>query len=86
MLRRGLKAIALMVTLLMLSIVGQVWAVAQDSEYEVETVGGELSRINPMMTLLVSVLVAIGIFAVLVIAGLIRIEIEKTDDNKDAQA
>lgn len=86
MLRRGLKAIALMITLLMLSIVGQVWAVAQDSEYEVETVGGELSRINPMMTLLVSVLVAIGIFAVLVIAGLIRIEIEKTDDNKDAQA
>lgn len=75
-----------MITLLMLSIVGQVWAVAQDSEYEVETVGGELSRINPMMTLLVSVLVAIGIFAVLVIAGLIRIEIEKTDDNKDAQA
>jgi hypothetical protein len=83
---RELKAIALMITSLMLSIVGQVWAVAQDSEYEVETVGGKLSPISFVTTLLVPILIIIGIFGIMLITGLIHIEIEKTDENKDPQA
>jgi hypothetical protein len=85
-LRRQLKTIALMITSLMLSITGQVWAVTQDSEYEVETVGGKLSPINFVTTFLVPILIIIGIFAAMLIVGLIRIDIEKMDENKDAQA
>jgi len=69
----------------MLSITGQVWAVTEDSEYEVETVGGKLSPINFVTTFLVAILIIIGIFGVMLVTGLIRIEIEKTDD-KDTQA
>jgi hypothetical protein len=84
--RREPKIIALIIASLMLSIAGQVWAVAQDSEYEVETVGGKLSPISFVTTFLVPILIIIGIFGVMLITGLIHIEIEKTDENKDTQA
>ena len=73
-----------MATLLILLNLGQVFGTAEvsdgASEYEVTTVGGKLNPVNFAMMLLVPVLVAIGVFAVMVIAGLIRIEIESDED------
>lgn len=81
---RILKSIAFMATLLILLILGQVFGTAEvsdgASEYEITTVGGKLNPVNFAMMLLVPVLVAIGVFAVMVIAGLIRIEIESDED------
>lgn len=76
-LRKEVKIIALVTVLFMFSFVGQAWA-----DFEYETVGGDPS-ISFMMTLLIPALVMIGIFGVMVLAGLIHIEIQ-TDEDKDA--
>lgn len=58
---------------------GSRLGVPNSPSYET-TVGGQLGPINTMMAFLVPALIIVAVFGVLIAAGLVRVEVEKSEE------